>query len=108
MIQSKTYAHQDDHGAWRVGNTRVSLDSVVIAFDQGHSPETIQQQYPTLSLEEVYGAIAFYLANQAEIRPYLEGQDKLWEEERRKSRANPNPVLERLRAQRTNADKVQP
>ena len=44
MIQSKTYAHQDDHGAWRVGNTRVSLDSVVIAFDQGYSPETIQQQ----------------------------------------------------------------
>ena len=39
------------------------LDSVVAAFHQGHSAETIAQQYPALSLEEIYGAITYYLAN---------------------------------------------
>src|SRR5258708_11394373 len=104
MTQLKAYVDKDKFGVWRIANTRVSLDSIVIAFDEGHSAETIQQQYPALSLEEVYGAIAFYLSNQGEIREYLKQQDKLWEEERRKNRAAPNPVMERVRAQKKNAD----
>jgi hypothetical protein len=76
----------------------------VIAFEQGHSAETIQQQYPALSLEEVYGTVAFYLANQEEIREYLRNQDALWEEAKLRSRTPPNPVMDRLRAQRQNAD----
>jgi len=51
----------------------------VIAFQQGHSAETIQQLYPALSLEEVYGAIAFYLANRDEVDQYLERQEQLWD-----------------------------
>jgi uncharacterized protein (DUF433 family) len=46
---------------------RVSLDSIVYAFRGGESPETIQQNFPSLTLEQVYGAIAFYLGRQAEI-----------------------------------------
>jgi uncharacterized protein (DUF433 family) len=106
MTEQKAYVHQDKFSVWRVGDTRVSLDSVAIAFDQGHSAETIQQQYPALSLEEVYGTIAFYLANQEEIREYLKKQDQIWEEERRKNRTAPNPVMERLRAQKKNVDPV--
>jgi hypothetical protein len=55
----------------RVGATRVALDMVVADFHQWHSAETIQLQHPALSLEEVYGALAFYLANQAEVHDYL-------------------------------------
>lgn len=57
--------------AYRIGNSRVSLDSVVYSWLQGDSPETIADNFPVLTLEEVYGAITFYLANQAEVDEYL-------------------------------------
>jgi uncharacterized protein (DUF433 family) len=59
MNEEKQYVRLDEHGAMRIGNSRVMLDSIVAGFEQGHSPETLQQQYPTLSLEEVYGAITY-------------------------------------------------
>lgn len=54
-------------GGYYVAGTRVSLDSIVYAFRGGESPETIQQNFPSLTLEQVYGATAFYLGHQAEI-----------------------------------------
>jgi hypothetical protein len=81
-----------------VGSLGVSLDSVVIAFQEGHSPETIQQLYPALSLEEVYGAIAHYLANRNEVDQYLRRQEQLWEQAREHTAQNPSPVVQRLRA----------
>ena len=65
MSATTSYVRVDPHGVHRVADTRVMLDSVVAAFHQGNSPETIQQQYPALSLEEVCGSIAYYLANAA-------------------------------------------
>ena len=98
MIQIKAYVRQNADGAFRVGRLDLSLDSVVIAFQQGHSPEGIQEMYPALTLDEVYGAIAFYLANEGEVKEYLKRQDKLWEQLRRESLTNPSPVVARLRA----------
>ena len=60
MNEKKLYVWVDEHGAMRIGHSRVMLDSIIAGFEQGHSPETLQQQYPTLSLEEVYGAITSY------------------------------------------------
>jgi uncharacterized protein (DUF433 family) len=60
------YVEQKD-GGYFVAGARVSLDSIVYAFRSGESPETIQQNFPSLTLEQVYGAIAFYLGRQAEI-----------------------------------------
>lgn len=57
--------------AYQIGITRVSLDSVVYSWLQGDSPETIADNFPALTLEQVYGAIAFYLAHQNEIDDYL-------------------------------------
>lgn len=48
-------------GAYRVAGSRVSLDSIVYCFREGLSPESIAESFPTLTLEQVYGAIAFYL-----------------------------------------------
>src|SRR5260370_41441200 len=81
-VESKNYVRVDPHGVCRVGETRVMLDSVVAAFHQGHSPETIQQQYPALSLEAVYGSIAYYLAHAVEVDSYLKRQDAEWEKAR--------------------------
>src|SRR5689334_8095845 len=100
MIQTKAYVRQNADGAFRVGKLDLSLDSVVIAFQQGQSPESIQQMYPALTLDEVYGAIAFYLANESEVKEYLARQDELWENLREQSLSNPSPVAARLRAQK--------
>ena len=70
------------------------------AFLEGHSAETIQEQYPVLNLEEIYGAIAFYLANREEVQQYLQRQEQLWEQLRQQSEQTPSPVVERIRALR--------
>jgi len=67
----KYYVEQQDQGYWIEG-TRISLDSVVYSFLNGESPESIAQNFPLLSLEQVYGAITFYLANQELVDTYLE------------------------------------
>jgi uncharacterized protein (DUF433 family) len=100
MNEERRYVRVDEHGAMRIGNSRVMLDSIVAGFEQGHSPETLQQQYPALSLEEVYGAITYYLAHTDEVHAYLKRQDELWEAWRAKSAGQPSPVVERLRALR--------
>ncbi len=62
-------------GAYWVGDTRVSLDSLVYLFREKISAESMVESYPVLTLEQVHGSLAFYLANQAEIDSYLaEGQ----------------------------------
>jgi uncharacterized protein (DUF433 family) len=98
MQASRVYVRQDESGVFRVGDTRVMLDSVVAAFLQGHSAETIAQQYPALSLEEVYGAVTYYLANQAEVSEYLRRQDELWKQGREQTDADASPAVQRLRA----------
>ena len=60
------------NGGYYIQDTRVSLDSVVFAFLRGESPEAIAESFPALSLEQVYGGIAFYLANQRALDAYLE------------------------------------
>jgi uncharacterized protein (DUF433 family) len=98
MSQSKSYVRVDEHGVYRVGATRVMLDSVIAAFRQGDSAETIQQQNPALTLEEVYGSIAYCLANPAEIDAYVKRQDAEWAKARACAEAIPSAVVERLRA----------
>src|SRR5579864_2058490 len=51
-------------GAYRIGDTRVSLDSIVYLFREGLSAESMVESYPSVTLEQVHGALAFYLANQ--------------------------------------------
>jgi uncharacterized protein (DUF433 family) len=68
---AKGYVSEVD-GAYRISNTRISLDSMVYAFLDGMSPESIVDCFPVLSLEQVYGATAYYLAHQAEVEAYLQ------------------------------------
>ena len=87
-------------GTYGIAGTRVSLDSVVYAFRDGLSPESIRESFPVLSLEEVQGAITFYLAHQNEINGYLaEGEkrsDELW----RESQDRNSELIARLRQAR--------
>lgn len=61
----------DSCGVIRVAETRVTLDTVVAAFDSGASPEEIADDYP-LQLDDVYAVITYFLRHQGEIRTYLE------------------------------------
>ena len=71
----KQYVEQSDQG-YRITGSRVTLDSVILAFLDGYSPETIAAEcFPVLSLEQVYGAITYYLANRRQIDAYLQQQD---------------------------------
>ncbi len=65
----------DEHGRLRVGNTRVLLDLVIYSFRLGHTPETITAQYPSLSLDDVYLAIGYYLRHRDEVDTYLRQQE---------------------------------
>jgi uncharacterized protein (DUF433 family) len=77
VVLSKQYVEQHEAGYWLSGS-RVSLDSIVYSFLRGELPEQIVQAFPPLTLEQVYGAIAFYLSNQAAIDAYLsEGETQL-------------------------------
>jgi len=87
---------EERNGNYYVASTRISLDSIVHAFRRGESPETISQNFELLRLEEVYGAIAYYLANQAEIDAYLIRQNEKWAEGRRNAEPLPADLRERL------------
>ncbi|QQS46542.1 MAG: DUF433 domain-containing protein [Acidobacteriota bacterium] len=69
-MMEKQYIELRD-GDYYVTGSRVLLDSIVYGFLSGQSAESIAQSFPTLTLEEVYGAIAFYLGRRAEIDNHL-------------------------------------
>ena len=63
--------YQDASGALRVGASRVLLELVIRAFQDGATPETIVQRYPTTTLPDVYAVIAYYLRHREEVEAYL-------------------------------------
>ena len=65
----------DDHGALRVGQTRVLLELVLRAFQRGESPEEIADAFPTVSLADVYAVLAHFLANRQQYVDYLAERD---------------------------------
>jgi len=73
------YVEYRDNGYWVRGED-ISLDSIVYCFKEGLSPETIVHDcYPALRLEQVYGAITLYLANQSQVDAYLRESGTAWE-----------------------------
>ena len=63
-----------------MAGTRISLDSVVYSFNEGNSPEAIQEDFPLLKRAQIYGANAFYLDHQTEIDEYLACNEREFEE----------------------------
>lgn len=75
---------EDETGAIRVGNSRVLLEIVIQAFQDGASPESIVQRYSTLSLGDVYLTIGYYLGHPETINAYLNRREQLAESVRQK------------------------
>ena len=82
---------------FRVAGTRVSLGSIVYAFQEGQSAEGIAESYPALTLEQVYGALAYYLRRQGEINAYLRREEAADERVRLDSEVDPSDLIRKLR-----------
>lgn len=94
---STGYVEQRD-SAYMVSGTRVSLDSIVYAFLSGQSAEGIAQAFPVLTLEQVYGAITFYLAHRDELDRYLDVRRRDFDATREAAR-NADPMFYQKLAQ---------
>lgn len=92
----------DEAGVLRVIGTRVPLDSVIHAFEQGATPEEIAQDFPTLDLAAIYSVLGYYLQNRAEVEQYLEQRKVQREELKRETEArfDPRGLRERLLARK--------
>ena len=90
----------DADGVIRVGGTRVTLDTVVAAFNEGATPEEIAQQYPSLDLGDIYAVVGYYLHQRAEVEAYLDRRREQAASVRREneSRFDPRGLRERLLA----------
>ena len=87
------YIEQHD-GVYVVAGTRVSLDSIVYAFLSGQSAQAIAQAFPVMNLEQVYGAITYYLGHRDDIDRYLEGRREEFDTARQAARdtAHATPI----------------
>ena len=90
------------NGGFYLAGSRVSLDSVVISFQQGASPESILRSFPAIgSLEKVYGAVTFYLANKQLVEDYLLEQSQLWDRTQAQQEPLPRALQEKIDRART-------
>jgi uncharacterized protein (DUF433 family) len=92
----------DADGVIRVAGTRVTLDTLVAAFNEGATAEEIVQQYPSLELGDVYAVIGYYLHNRAEVEQYLERrrEEALRVRRENEARFDPEGIRDRLLARR--------
>jgi uncharacterized protein (DUF433 family) len=72
----------DEAGGIRIGQSRVTLDSLLAAYHSGFTPEEIAFQYSVLHLEEIYSAIAYYLNHRREIDNYLDQRHQKAQQQR--------------------------
>ena len=107
-IEPVVYAFQTEHGGWRVTGSRVSLDSIIHAFSRGQTPEQIVQSFPTLTLEQVHGAIAFYLRHQQMLDAYMQRQAERLEQLRREAEERNRDLRARIRQRAGNLETGEP
>ena len=94
---------ENRNGVYYISGTRISLDSIVYAFRNGASPESIREDFDGLSLPHVYGAIAFYLDHQVAVDAYLTARKEQWQELERRGTPLSADTRDRLEIARRQA-----
>jgi uncharacterized protein (DUF433 family) len=94
----------DADGVVRVGRSRVTLDTLMAAFQIGDSPEEIHEQYPTVDLADIYAVLTYYLRHTREVDAYLAARDQASATVRaaNEDRFAPEGIRARLLARRSN------
>lgn len=97
----------DQNNVVRVGGTRVTLDTVIMAFNEGATAEEITYQYPSLGLSDVYAVIGYYLRQREEVEAYLEQRQELADKIRHQHemRFGVQDIRQRLLARQANQAK---
>jgi uncharacterized protein (DUF433 family) len=92
----------EEDGTIRIRGSRVTLDSILHAFQQGATAEQIQDSFPSVTLGDIYGAIAYYLEHRARVDAYLRTQEQAAQEARQRQDERPEVIAfrERIRARR--------
>ena len=98
-VVSQEYVAGTESGYY-VAGTRVSLDSIVYAFLDGQTAEAIAQAFPVLTLEQVYGALTYYLAHREQVDAYLSAQREDFESKRAAALAADPMFYQKLAASR--------
>ncbi len=80
---------QDEHGRVRIKGSRVTLDTLIANFKKGYKPKQIQDGFPTLSLEQITGAIEWYRSHRSQADAYLKEQDAAAEKLRKEIESQP-------------------
>jgi uncharacterized protein (DUF433 family) len=88
---------QEPDGTAHVTESRVTLDTLVTAFRNGATAEQIQDSFPTVSLRDIYGVIAYYLEHQDDVDEYLRTRRNEAEAIRRKIEARQDTAAFRAR-----------
>ena len=93
----------DATGVIRVGGTRVTLDTIILAFLEGNLAEEIQEQYPSLQLADIYSVLGYYLRHRSEVDSYLRSRSDLAVTVQQRIEATDSPVglRDRLLARRS-------
>ena len=73
---SATYVQARD-GNLYIGTSRVTLESIIVNWRMGSSPEEVHSAFPTVPLAAIYGAIAHYLDHQEEVDRYLRENEEV-------------------------------
>lgn len=101
----------DDNGAIRVSGTRVTLDTIIVRYHQGDTPEDIHEGFSTVPLNDIYAVIAYYLANRDELDSYLKQRNEEAQRIRAEIEANYTPEqrafierMKRLKAEKQSAN----
>jgi len=81
----------------RIKGTRIGIETVLEDYFDGSSPEEIASRYRSLSLEQVYATITFYLRNREKIDKYINAWKQYTEHSDQSYNRNPSAVIERLR-----------
>ena len=92
----------DADGVMRVRGTRVTMETILAAFDEGATAEEIAQQYTSISLADAYQVIGYYLRHSSELEPYLARRRQDIDEIRRSNEAKcpPAGIRDRLLSRR--------
>jgi len=81
----------------RIKGTRVGIETVLLEYFNAMSPEEIAIRYPTLTLEQVYATITFYLHNQHEVDRYLDRWQNHAEIAWQHQQQHPSAAVQRMR-----------
>lgn len=81
----------------RIKGTRVGIEHLLSAYLSGAQPEEIAIEFPTVTLEQVHGVLAWFLGHRQDAEAYLRRWRDRAHESRIAQETPPPAVVQRLR-----------